>query len=684
MAGEKLRGVTIPIGADTTEFNKGVKKMDTSIRGIQSQVKALEESLKIEWDPKRFEQAQKLAQKAISETETKAKALKDQLSYMEQSGVDPNNDRYQKLQAQLVKTEADAIKLKKQLDDINNIKLDRIVSGFKNVGDAISNAGKALVPFSAAAAGVLVGMGKIATDTIKTASEIDDLSQMVNMNAESLQKWRYIAMQLGSDNATLQTALTKTQAAFADLSVGVAGPASKALEVLGFSAEEAAKGMDANFEQMIKRLASVQDAATQAYLVNELFGDRLGSKLIPMLNGGAEGLAQLTSEFEALGYMSNQQIQALSSFDDELNKVKTAFGDIKNDLAVALLPVMESLVSVIQERIIPAFRSLTDWFSGLSDKGRQTIITVLGIVAALAPALIIIGKLTSGVGSLIGVISKLPALLSVLSAHPIIAIIGVIAALIMTLFATNEQFRESISNLVAILGDALAPILEIIMQIFGQLMEVINPILNLLGDILTPIIDVLSIELQAVGQVLQAALIPAFKAMQPMITMMLNLLKPLINILLSVLVPAIEYVGKMFSSVFGFIQGIMNDFLKGIEWVFNKAIDLINGLIRGINKLGGWLGISLKELDKVKLTVENKNNQSEYESPNAPSIDSVDKALNQQEVSAPINTIINNNQDNSSKNITIGPGAVVIQNYAAEADVEGMADKIMVLLAEGM
>lgn len=684
MAGEKLRGVTIPIGADTTEFNKGVKKMDTSIRGIQSQVKALEESLKIEWDPKRFEQAQKLAQKAISETETKAKALKDQLSYMEQSGVDPNNDRYQKLQAQLVKTEADAIKLKKQLDDINNIKLDRIVSGFKNVGDAISNAGKALVPFSAAAAGVLVGMGKIATDTIKTASEIDDLSQMVNMNAESLQKWRYIAMQLGSDNATLQTALTKTQAAFADLSVGVAGPASKALEVLGFSAEEAAKGMDANFEQMIKRLASVQDAATQAYLVNELFGDRLGSKLIPMLNGGAEGLAQLTSEFEALGYMSNQQIQALSSFDDELNRVKTAFGDIKNDLAVALLPVMESLVSVIQERIIPAFRSLTDWFSGLSDKGRQTIITVLGIVAALAPALIIIGKLTSGVGSLIGVISKLPALLSVLSAHPIIAIIGVIAALIMTLFATNEQFRESISNLVAILGDALAPILEIIMQTFGQLMEVINPILNMLGDILTPIIDVLSIALQAVGQVLQAALIPAFKAMQPMITMMLNLLKPLINILLSVLVPAIEFVGKVFSTVFGFIQGIMNDFLKGIEWVFNKAIDLINGLIRGINNLGGWLGISLKELDKVKLTVENKNNQSEYESPSAPSIDSVDKALNQQEVSAPINTIINNNQDNSSKNITIGPGAVVIQNYAAEADVEGMADKIMVLLAEGM
>lgn len=687
---DKIRGVTIPIGADTTEFNKAVRKMDSSIRSTQSQVRALENALKIEWDPKKFEQAQKLAQKAITDTESKAKALKDQLKYMDETGVDPNNERYQRLSAQLVRAEADAVRLKKQLDDINQIKIDRIVNGFKNVGDAISKAGKALAPFSAAAAGVLAGLGAMFKDSKDAAAALDDMRQEVNMSAEALQKWQYIAAQQGLDTATLQNSLIRTQQGFSKLTIDGTGPAAEALQALGFTAAEAARGMDANYEIMLSRLAAVEDATTQAYLANEIFGNRMGAKIIPMLNGGAAGLKELTAEFEALGYMTEEQITALADFDDELLRIRTAFNSVKNELAVALLPVMESLTNVVKERMLPAFQQLSEWFSSFSDSGRKTIVTILGIVAALAPALLIVGKLTTGLGAMIGTLAKLPQLLTTLAAHPIIAIIGVIAALVMALYSSNEQFRESINGLVGVLGDALAPILEIVMEIFGQLMEVVMPIINMLGSVLTPIVGVLGEALQTVGTVIQAILMPILSALQPMITMMIQLIMPLIDILTKALVPAIEFVAKIFSKVFGFIHNIMNSFLKGLEGVFNKAIGLINGLIKGINKLGGWLGISLKELDKVKLTVESKNSEAEYKSETAPSTtvpkvpSAVDTALNQQTAFAPITTVINNNQDNSNKNVTIGPGAVVIQNYAAEADVEDMADKIMVMLAEGM
>lgn len=683
---EKIKGITIPIGADTTEFNKGLRQMNTSINTTGRQVKALEESLKIEWDPTKFEQAQKLAQKAITDTDVKVKALKDQLKYMNETGVDTNSVGYQRLQTQLLQTETSALKLKKQLDAINKIKVDNLVKNFKSVGDSITKAGKALIPFSAAAAGLLTGMGKIASETVKTASELNSMSQSVNMNAESLQKWRYIANQLGSDNASLQNALTKTQTAFVNLSTGTTSSAAEALSILGFSAEDAAKGMDANFELMIRKLESVQDEATKAYLVNELFGDQLGSKLIPLLNGGSDGLDKLTAEFQELGYITNDQVSSLSTLSDEINKMKTSFNSMKNDLAVALLPVMQSLVETVENKFLPAFRTMTEWFTNMSEKGRQTTITILAIVAALAPTIMIIGKLTSGIGSLLGTLSKLPALLSTLAAHPVVAIIGVIAALIMVLYSSNEQFRESIQNLVGTLTGALAPILEVIMELFGRVIEVIMPIINMLGDILTPIIDVLAGAFEVVGGVLQAILMPAFAAMQPMLEMMIQLITPVIDLLMKGLVPALEFVASIYQKVFGFIHEIMNKFLKGLENTFNKAIGLINKLIKGINKLGGWLGISLKELDKVSLTVESKNDQSKYESSQPPSINTspVDNALNKQNSLPPITTVINNNQDNSKKNVTIGPGAIVIQNYAEQADVDGMAEKIMVLLAEGM
>ena len=51
---------------------------------------------------------------------------------------------------------------------------------------------------------------------------------------------------------------------------------------------------------------------------------------------------------------------------------------------------------------------------------KTTMITTLAFIAALAPALIIIGKMTAGVGGLIKMFSNLSNSLTALSAHPAI------------------------------------------------------------------------------------------------------------------------------------------------------------------------------------------------------------------------------------------------------------------------
>lgn len=677
----EVKNLTVKIGFDNKNFKKDLKSIDKEIKATQSTVKLLQDSLEVQWDGKKFGEAQKLVQHALENTAEKAQKIKIELDKLESTDVDKTSVSYQKLQSEFIKTETKALELNNSLEELNHMKMEHIVTNVKGLGDSISKAGNALTPFSNVAKNMLTGMVTLTNDVVKSASEIDDLSQMVNMNAESLQKWRYIITQLGGDNSTLQNALTKTQAGFADLAMSVEGPTSNALKSLGFSLEDTSKGMDQNFEIMIQRLSQVSDASEQAALVNELFGDTLGSKLIPLLNGGGEGLTQLIKEFQALGYMTNEQVSSLSSYDDQWNRIKTSMNAVKNDLAIAMYPVMQTITNLIQDKLLPAIRGLAGWFGGLSEGMRSFMIGAIAVVAALAPTLLTVGKLTSGVGSLIGALSKFPSLLSVISNHPVIAIIGVIVALLTTLYATNEQFRESINNLVATLMSALGPVLELISGLLGSLMEMLMPIIEILASVLTPIINVLAAVLTPIIKVLQAVLMPVLKQFELMFKMIGIILTPLAGAL------------KVFGNVFGWlaeqmgktinwiINNVINKGLSAIEGFVNGGIDMLNGMIGAINKLGGWLGISLKELDHISLqiktsqetTVKHDTQSIQNESVLSTAMDGVESTGG--------NTNITNTIDNSNKNINI---EVVVQNYASEVDTDQLIKDINLKLAEQM
>lgn len=675
-----FKGLTITVGADTKQFNKEMKAVDRSIRETNKQVNELQKGLELEFDAGRFAEAQRLAQKAISDTEMKAQALRDQLKYLEETGADTQSAQFKKLQTELIKTENQVTILKNKLEEINNIRIQNLAKQFEDVGAGISKAGKVLTPFSAAAAGAVAGLSAMFKNTKDTAATLDDLKQEVNLSAEALQKWQYIAAQQGLDQATLQNSLIKTQQAFSNLVVNGTGPGVEALKALGFTAEEAAKGMDANYEVMLSRLAQIPDATQRAYLANEIFGSRMGAKIIPMLKGGAEGLRQLTEEFEALGYMTEDQITALADFDDELLRIRTALGALKDQVSVALIPVMQSVASFVKDQIIPAVRGLTEWFTGLSDTQKNLIMGTLGVVAALAPALLIVGKLTSGIGGLIKNISGIGKALSALTAHPIIAIIGVIVALLTTLYATNEEFRESINHLVSTIGSALAPILSQLGKIVGDLLKAFMPLINLLGELLIPVIDMISATLKPLLDLLNIIMLPILKIITPIIEIISGAISKLASIISAMLVPIIEVLGGVFSSVFGVIPKIVEGTVKFIERAVNSVISFINSIIRQINKLSQYIGFTIGELDQVSLSANiTSTTVSEAKS------SSVREAVSPQDVisqapQTPAPTIITNN-DYSNKDINI---QVVVENYAENVDIDEMVRQINLKLAEQM
>lgn len=405
MAGDKIKGLNVKIGADTSDYIRELKKVDKEINATQKTANELQKSLELKFDENRFVQAQKKVRSALSETEEKAKSIREQLKYLEESGG-VNTESYERLETELAKTEAQAIKLQQQLKEIDKIKVDSATKGIQELSKNLETAAKKTAILSAGAAAAIAGIVKLGKDAVKAGDEIQTTADQYNMSAEAIQRWNYIALQTDVASDTLYKGMTKVRDAFGTAIVGQTNAATEALNKLGVSFENIDNEEQA-FENVVEALSKVQDSTLQAYYANEIFGERIATNLLPLLKQGSDAIDQYSKEFQQIGYLSNDQVKQLSDFDNELNKVNTQFQNAKTELGMALLPVLQTFADILTEFIVPAIRNLTKWFENLSPSMQKIVSGGLLLVAALAPVLLILSKITGVIPGLVKLFSSL-------------------------------------------------------------------------------------------------------------------------------------------------------------------------------------------------------------------------------------------------------------------------------------
>lgn len=399
MASNSIKGVSVKIGADTSDFIKGLKAVDKEINQTQKTANALQKGLKLEYNEKNFLQAQKQIQSALTTTEQKADAIKKQMREMEKAG-NVDTDGYRKLETALASTETTASKLKKQLEEVDKIKLENAYKGVNNLSKGLETASKKTALLSAGAVGAIAGINKLAKDAVATGDEIQTTADQYNLSAEAIQKWNYIALQSDVASDQLYKAMTKSRDAIGTALAGGTSTAKTALESLIGDLTKVPTDTEGAFNTIINALASVEDSTMQAFYANEVFGERISVSLIPLLNQGADGLAQLGREFESVGYLSDEQVRKLADFDNELNNFNTRIENAKTELGLALLPILDRFVTLLEDNVIPAIKSLTEWFDGLSPSMQDIITGGLLLFASLSPVLLIISKLIGAIPNL--------------------------------------------------------------------------------------------------------------------------------------------------------------------------------------------------------------------------------------------------------------------------------------------
>ena len=173
----RIKGITVEIGGDTTGLDKALKSVNTSIRSTQSALKDVNRLLKL--DPSNTEllsQKQRLLKDAIAATKEKLDSLKvaqEQAKQQLENG-ELGQDKYDALQREILETEEELRRLQQEAATTNTAlsKIDVAGQKMEAVGNSIAGAGKKMM-------GVTTVIGGVGVAAVKTAADFDSAMSQV-------------------------------------------------------------------------------------------------------------------------------------------------------------------------------------------------------------------------------------------------------------------------------------------------------------------------------------------------------------------------------------------------------------------------------------------------------------------------------------------------------------------------
>lgn len=536
---DRIKGITIEIGGDTTGLSKALKQVNSDLRTAESGLKDVNKLLKM--DPGNVDllrQKQGYFNDAIKDTEEKLKTEREALEQLKNSdGFDKNSEQAKALERQIIADEQALNNLKDQARDFGSVAAQQFkVAGdkLKEVGDKIDGVGKSMstkvtAPIVAVGAASIAafkevdaGMDIVIQKTGATGDALEDMQKAVeniatsiptdfqtagnavgevntrfgvtgerleelssqfvkfaqlsetdvvssiDMTQKALEAFgtsseytdhlldvlTFTMQRTGASTDTLLSGLVQNSTAFQEMGLSMQGAVQfmGQMEVSGADASAVMGGLQkalknatadgiplndalAQLQETILNGTATTDGLTAAY---DLFG-KSGAQIFAAVQEGTIDFANLTNEMEgASGTLENTFNATLDPIDDfttAMNAAKIAGADLGSTIQTAAAPLVTKLTTGIQ--------TLTAKFRSLTPEQQETIVKTVGIVAAIGPALIVIGKLVTGVGSVISILGTVIGVLG----GPLTVAIGAAIAIGITLYKNWDTIKEKAGNL---------------------------------------------------------------------------------------------------------------------------------------------------------------------------------------------------------------------------------------------
>ena len=454
---DRIRGITIEIGGETSKLQDSLKNVNKQLKDTQSQLKDVDKLLKL--DPKNVEllaQKQELLSRATEQTAEKLQKLRDAQKAMDDAGVDKMSDDYMKVEREIQECEQQQKKFTEEAKQ-TDVQIVKCASSMADVAEKAKKAADATKPLSTAAAGALTGMAGLAVKAGQTADEFNTMAKQSGFSTDTLQKMAYAADLIDVDMETAVGAATK-------LKKGL-DKNEKTLKSMGVATKDMSgnyRDIEDIFFETIEALSHIENETERDKVAMDLFG-KSADELAGYIDDGAQAYKELAAEAQASGkIISEEDLQRANEFNDALDELKATVG---TDLMKAGASIGEALLPVLQQ-MAELITKVTSAFANLSPETQKVIMVVLALVAALSPVLSIIATISSALPLLIPLIASFSPV--------ILGVVGVLAVLFAA-FETYKQHEEEIKAGLKVLKDLFARVWQ---QIKDEVQKNIDMVVN--------------------------------------------------------------------------------------------------------------------------------------------------------------------------------------------------------------
>lgn len=242
-----------------------------------------------------------------------------------------------------------------------------------------------------------------------------------------------VSQQTGVDTNKLSQGIVSNAAAFQELGldIGQAATFMGMLEKSGANSETVLNGMrkalknaTAEGKTLDQALAELQDqilngsdsmdGLTAAY---DLFG-KSGDQIYSAIQNGTldfrDLAAAVTDTSGTIENTFNATLDPLTEFQMTMNTAKIAGAELGTAMLTVAAPALQQVAEWA--------KSAAEWFKGLDESTKETIVRIAGVAAAVGPLLVVggtlistIGTIAGGIGSLIGLFTNLGGVSGILA-----------------------------------------------------------------------------------------------------------------------------------------------------------------------------------------------------------------------------------------------------------------------------
>lgn len=506
-------------------------------------------------------------------------------------------------------------------------KTEDMISGLPGILNLAAAGGTELGLTSDIVTDGLTALGLSASDTDKfvdiMAATCNSANTNIEMMGETLSYVGPVAGTLGINMSDLSLAVGLM--ANAGIKGGTAGTALRsgltnlvkptdqmqsAMEKYNISLFENADGsvdLMGTMKNLRTQLKDV-DKTTQANILSSIFGKEAMSGWASIVNATEDDFNKLALAIDG-------------SDGTAKNMADTMMAGAKGAL-IELKSAIEGVAITIGERIIPYVEKFADWmsklcesFQALTPEMQDMILKGAMIAASVGPILLILGKLSLGIGTLIGWMAGISRACGAVAAGTkgvgaimtavfgpagivilIVAAIAAVVAGLMYLWKNNEDFRNFIITTWQAIVDFMTPILETIkntvIQAWENIVAYATPIIENIKQIIISAWEYIVSTLEPIIEQMKQTIGAAWEFIKTLTVFIWDIIKDKfmtvfdnIKTLITAFVAVVKYIWTNFGDIiiatcknsWDMVVGVFKGVFKVIEGIF----DVFSGLLSG-------------------------------------------------------------------------------------------------------